>query len=236
MPWFRKRTFPGEDGRLRTPLPVDGDRSIYESGAGQHHTDLALRWSHYFGDVDIGVYAFRGTGREPKLALSPDGQSLQPFYHQISQLGIEAQYTRDAWLWKVEAIARDGLDDNFFAAVAGFEYTFYGVRDGSSDVGLLVEYLYDGRAPSEPANGFDDDVFIGARLALNDTQDTSVLAGVVLDRNESEWFFNLEAEQRIGDNLFAEARVRLFNGDRSLNQLYILDRDDHVQLSLSRYF
>ena len=63
-----------------------------------------------------------------------------------------------------------------------------------------------------------------------------MLAGVVLDTNESEWFFNLEAERRIGENMFAEARVRLFNGDQDLNQLYILDRDDHVQLSLSRYF
>lgn len=57
---------------------------------------------------------------------------LVPFYHQISQLGLDLQYTRDAWLWKLEAIARDGLDDTFFATVAGFEYTFYGVRDSRS--------------------------------------------------------------------------------------------------------
>lgn len=236
MPWFRERTFPGEDGRLRTPLPVDADQAIYESSAGRHHTDLALRWSHYFGDVDIGVYAFHGTGREPVFELAPDGRSLRPFYHQVSQLGVDIQYTREAWLWKFEAIARNGLDDRFFATVAGFEYTFYGIRNGASDIGLLVEYLYDGGASSEPQTAFDDDIFIGSRLALNDTQDTSVLAGVVLDTNESEWFFNLEAERRIGENMFAEARIRLFNGDPDLNQLSILDRDDHFQLSLSRYF
>ena len=50
MPWFRERTFPGEQGRLRAPLPVDTDEARYESRAGQHHSDVALRWSHYFGD------------------------------------------------------------------------------------------------------------------------------------------------------------------------------------------
>ena len=236
MPYFRERTFPGADGRLRTPLTVDTDVAIYESSAAEHHTDIALRWSHYFGDIDIGVSAFHGTGREPKLIPSADGQTLVPFYHQITQLGVDLQYTRDAWLWKLEAIARDGLDDQFFATVAGFEYTFYGINEGASDLGMIVEYLYDDRGPSEPLTVFDDDLFLGARWAMNDTQDTSLLTGVVLDTNESEWFLNVEAERRIGENMVAAARIRVFNGDRRLDQLQILDRDDYFQLSLSRYF
>jgi hypothetical protein len=240
MPYFRERTFPGVDGRLRTPLVVDTDQAIYESSAEQHHTDIALRWSHYYGDVDIGVSAFHGTGREPKLLPSPDGPdvnelSLVPFYHQVTQLGVDLQYTREAWLWKLEAMGRDGLDDRFFAAVAGFEYTFYGINEGSSDLGVIVEYLHDDRGLSEPQTAFDDDVFIGARWALNDMQDTSLLAGVVLDTNESEWFFNLEAQRRIGEDYFAEARVRIFNGDPA-GQLFIFDQEDYVQLSLAKYF
>jgi hypothetical protein len=236
MPWFRERTFPGEDGRLRAPLPVDSDVARYESSAEQHHTDLALRWSHYFGDVDIGVYAFHGTGREPLLELAPEGDHFLPYYGQISQLGVEMQYTRDAWLWKFEGIVRDGLDETFAAAVAGFEYTFYGVKDSSADVGLLLEYLYDGRGPGEPVTVFDSDVFLGTRLALNDAQDSSVLAGVVVDTESREWFFNLEAERRMGQHYVAEARLRIFNGDRQLNQLFAFDRDDYFQLSISRFF
>ncbi|NIP18146.1 MAG: hypothetical protein GWM87_08305, partial [Xanthomonadales bacterium] len=78
MPYFRERTYPGEEGRLRAPLAVDTDAALYESSAGEHHADIALRWSHYFGDVDIGVHAFRGTAREPKLLPSADGRSLVP--------------------------------------------------------------------------------------------------------------------------------------------------------------
>ncbi len=235
MPYFRERTFPGIEGRLRTPLVVDTESAIYESSAEQHHTDIAIRWSHYFGDVDIGVSAFRGTGREPGFSLSSDGLTLVPIYHQVTQLGVDLQYTRDAWLWKLEAIGRDGLDDRFFASVAGFEYTFYGINEGSSDLGVIVEYLHDDRGPSEPQTAFDDDVFLAARWALNDIQDTSVLAGVVLDTNESEWFFSLEAKRRIGEDYVAEARVRIFNGDPA-GQLFVFDQEDYVELSLAKYF
>ena len=31
LPYFRERTFAGEDGRLRTPIPVDTDKAQYES-------------------------------------------------------------------------------------------------------------------------------------------------------------------------------------------------------------
>ena len=236
MPWFRERTFPGVDGRLRAPLPVDPDDATYESSAEQHNSDLALRWSHYYGDVDIGVYAFHGTGREPVLKLAQEGDRLLPYYYQVTQLGVDLQYTRDAFLWKFEGIVQDGLTEDFAAAVAGLEYTLYGVRDSATDVGLLVEYLYDGRGPGEAITVFDNDVFLGARLAWNDAQDSSVLAGVVVDTDSQEWFFNLEAERRIGANYVAEARLRIFNGDEKLNQLFAFDQDDYFQLSFSRFF
>ncbi len=67
MPYFRERTFPGEEGRLRTPYVVDTDDPIYASGAEEWHTDFAFRWVHTLGDVDIGLSHFSGTTREPLL-------------------------------------------------------------------------------------------------------------------------------------------------------------------------
>ncbi len=234
LPGFRERSFPGIDGRLRTALAVDTDAASYESAAEERHTDVAVRWSHYFGDVDIGVHAFHGTGREPKLLPTGEG-TLLPFYHEITQLGVDLQYTSGAWLWKLEALARDGLSDRFAATVAGFEYTLFGINDGSSDLGLLLEYMHDDREASEPVTAFDDDLFLATRWALNDTEDTSLLAGVVLDNNSSEWFFNLEAERRLGDNWFAELRLRLFDGDRKA-QLNAFDQEDYFEFSITRYF
>ena len=177
MPYFRERTFPGVDGRLRAPLPVDTDNPVYESSAGQGHVDYALRYSHYIGDVDLGLSLFRGTSREPRLVPNEDGTAFLPHYDQLDQFGVDLQYTRDAWLWKLEAIARDGYSHSYAAAVGGFEYTFYQVGESAADIGLLLEYQYDGRNELEPITLNDNDLFVGTRLALNDTQDTSVLRG-----------------------------------------------------------
>ena len=236
MPYFRERTFAGVDGRFRPPVAIDTDNPIYETSSAERHVDWALRYSHYIGDIDIGVSAFSGTSREPRFVPAADGQSLLPVYDQIDQFGVDLQYTKEAWLWKLEAIARDGVSGSFAAAVVGFEYTLYQVSESSADVGLLLEYQYDGRDEFEPATIADNDVFVGARLALNDIQDTAVLAGFSYDTDTGETFVNIEAERRFGDNWFAELRVRAFSGAEQGDTTFWLQKDDYVQLSISRYF
>jgi len=236
MPYFRERTFAGVDGRFRPPVPVDTDNPLYESSREESHVDLALRYSHYIGDVDIGLHAFSGTSREPRFVPAADGQSLLPVYDQIDQFGVDVQYTREEWLWKLEAIAKDGYSESFVAAVGGFEYTLYQVGDSSADIGLLLEYQYDGRDEFEPVAINDNDVFVAARLALNDTQDTAVLAGFSYDTYTGETFVNIEAERRFGDDWFAELRVRAFSGAGQGDTTFWLQKDDYVQLSISRYF
>ena len=236
MPYFRERTFPGMDGRLRPPLPIDTGRPAYESSDGRNHVDIALRYSHYIGNIDIGLSLFSGTSREPRFVATEDSAYLLPHYDQIDQFGVDMQYTRDAWLWKLEAIARNGYSHSFAAAVAGFEYTFYQVRESATDIGLLLEYQYDGRNELEPITINDNDIFIGTRLALNDTQDTSVLAGVAYDVDTGETFLNIEAERRFGNDIAFELRLRAFSGADPLDNTYSLIRDDYVQIQIAKYF
>ncbi len=236
MPYFRERNYPGIEGRLRTPLPVDSDRSVYESSRGESHVDVALRYSHYIGDIDIGLSVFSGTSREPRLIPAENAAVLLPHYDQIDQFGVDLQYTRDAWLWKLEAIARNGYSETFAAAVGGFEYTFYQVGHSAADLGLLLEYQYDGRSELEPFTTADNDIFVGTRLALNDTQDTSLLAGIAYDTATGETFFNVEAERRIGDSIALEIRARVFSGAGPQDITYAVVRDDYVQIQLAKYF
>ncbi len=236
MPWFRERTFAGENGRLRTPLPVDTDDARFESSDEEKHVDLALRYSHYFGNVDIGLSLFNGTSRDPVLQQNEDASALIPFYAQIDQFGLDLQYTGDAWLWKLEAIARQSTTDRFNAAVGGFEYTFYQLADSASDVGLILELQYDGRADSEPLTLADNDLFAGIRLALNDTQDSDLLAGVGYDLETSETYLNVEAERRLGDDYVIELRARFFTNSEPGDTSYAIESDDYLQLQLSRYF
>ena len=236
MPWFRERTFPGAGGRFRSALPVNTDDPIYESSDKDRHTDVALRYSHYFGDVDVGAYVFDGTSRDPNFIVADEGDRLIPVYEQMTQVGVDLQYTRDSWLWKFEGIRRETSRESFNAAVGGLEYTFYGVGGRAADIGVLFEYLYDGRGASAPPTAFDDDIFVGARLALNDSSDTSLLAGAAIDTKTHETFFNLEAQRRFGDNVTVGLRLRAFSNASPGDALYSFEQDDYLQLRVSWYY
>ncbi len=238
LPGFRERTFPGRRGRLRTDPVVDTDAARYESGAGRGHVDLAVRWSRTFGAFDVGLAHFMGTGREPTLLPTRDaagGAVLVPRYEQVHQSSVDLQGATGAWLWKLEALHRSGQGSAHVAWVAGFEYTLARVAGTAMDLGLLAEHLLDGRGAGAPQR-FENDLFLGARLALNDVHGSSLLAGVIHDLDGEGSVFSLEASRRVGERWRLELEALAFNGITSRDPLRALDRDDHVLLRLLRYF
>ncbi|MEO0424919.1 MAG: hypothetical protein AAF184_21470 [Pseudomonadota bacterium] len=243
LPVFRERTFPGRDGRLRFDPVIAVDDAVFgnDGDTGADHTDFALRYSHYFGNVDLGLSFFNGTSREPSFTFGADPQTgaplITPVYADIRQFGIDAQYTADAWLWKFEGIVREGQGDTFAATVAGFEYTRYGVTKNGADLGLLMEHQYDGRDfPAAPVTVQDNDLFYGARLALNDTQDTSILAGAITDLEDGTTSASIEAERRFGQVWTGELEARLFLAVDRDNLVDAFARDSFITLRLTRYF
>ena len=234
LPYFRERTFPGTKGRLRTPLPVSDEPARYTSGDKQRHIDYALRWSHYIGDLDIGLSYFDGTSRDPGFIST--GTTLIPIYDQIQQWGLELQATKGSWLWKLEAIRRSGSTpgSNYNAATGGFEYSFYGVF-GNSDLGLVMEHLYDSRGNSAPTP-FQDDIMLGLRWAMNDEQSTEALVGVIADLPSKGGAYSLEASRRLGDNWKANLEVRFYQPKKASDPLFIYRSEDYAQLEMSYYF
>lgn len=238
LPGFRERTFPGRDGRLRGPLPVT-QAPLYEHADEERHVDLAARWSHFLGDWDVGLAAFHGTDREPVFAISDSGDSLHPLYRIITQLSADVQLTRGPWLWKGEAIVREGQGDTFGAFSGGLEYTFYGITASGADFGVLAEYHLDGR-DSDPAiappTAFDNDIFLGGRLALNDINDTAILGGAVIDTENGSTAALIEAERRFGSYIFLELEGRFTLNVDERDALFPADRDDALTLRLTRHF
>ena len=244
LPYFRERTFQSRAGRLRAALVVDEKQTTYTSGAGRWHPDFAARYSNSFGDWDVGLYHFYGTSREPTLSLGFDPALepvLVPRYELINQTGTDVQYTKGAWLWKLEALFRQGQrnsageEDNYYAFAGGFEYTLYGIFDSNADLGVLTEYLRDGR--QEKATGaFQNDVFLGGRLALNDPQDTSLLFGVIEDLTYRTRLLSLEATRRLGDRFTIGIEARLFTNVDQRDTLDGLRDDDLIQIELGYYF
>jgi len=240
LPSFRERTFPANGARLSGPLPITGG-ATYDSGAEDNRTDVAIRWSRTLGDWDIGLSHFSGTSREPRLVPSLDGGGqpvLVPHYDVIEQTGLDLQLTTERWLWKLEATNRAGHGSRFIAAVGGFEYSFFGIFGTIADLGLIAEYLYDGRDENgdAPFTSLQDDVFAGARLALNDEQSTEVLVGAIVDRESGATLFSLEASRRISDRWTLELEGRFFANIPRNDPLAAIASDDHITARLSLYF
>ena len=240
LPYFRERTFPGEKGRLRAGLVVDTDNPRFESSMKEWHPDVAARWTHALGDWDVAAGYFRGTSREPRFTLdmADDGRPrhLIPVYDQIDQASLELQWTVEAWLWKLEAISRWGHGEHFSAVAAGFEYSFFSLFDTALDLGLVAEYLYDGRSTAAPGTPFENDVFVGGRLSFNDVGSTSILAGVIIDDQTGATLVTVEASRRLGDRWTIELQAVAFFDVPPTALLFSVRRDDYVQLRLSRFF
>lgn len=238
MPYFRERYFPSTSSRLRTIPYIDQTRSQFESSSKEKHIDLAARYSHYFGDWDIGISHFYGTSREPRLLLSNDNNSntvFTPFYDIINQTSLDLQATKGNMLWKLEALHRSGQANTYNALAGGFEYTFVGIMDSSVDLGLLGEYHYDDRGESA-ISIFEDDIAVGARLAFNDVQSSEVLIGLIWDRNTGGKFFNIEASRRVGESWLLEIQGRFFENQKMADPAFAFTKDDYIELFLTYNF
>ena len=255
LPYFRERTFPGEGGRPRFGLPVDTDEVIYENSNEKNHVDFAVRWSHYFGDWDIGIAHFKGTAREPLFIIQPKNidpatrlpKLINPIYEQINQTSVDIQATKGSWLWKLEAYTRSGQGNRYTAAAGGFEYTFVGVFESQLDLGLISEYLFDGRddefktstvqlnTPFSTAV-FENDVVLGTRLTFNDAQSTEILASLTVDAGGDGIFYNVEASTRLGDSWKLSMEFRGVNNVEEGTVESSFDDDDRVRMQLTRYF
>ena len=264
LPWHRERTFPGRHGRLRSGAVVDHDLVAYESGAEERHLDLAARYSHSFGSLDLALNAFRGTSREPSLrpasfrpvldgsgapVLNGEGtpamvpESLAPYYAQIRQLGLDAQVTADAWLFKLEAIHRagasgkpsrrhpSGKEEDYAAFALGAEYTIFSVFESAADLGLLGEWSYDDRG-RRSTNKFQNDLFFAARLAFNDVNGNEIVAGLVADTDYSTRTFTVEWSRRLSDQWSVRLEAVGFLDVDEADPVSVSRRDSFIGLDL----
>ena len=236
LPYFRERTFSGYDGRFRTNLVVDGESPIYLHGDEESHIDVAIRWSHYLGGLDWAISYFEGTDREPTLKANLIGTKLVPVYGQSKQASLELQYVVGDWLLKSEVLSKDSdQNGNYWAMVAGFEYTFANYYQGM-DVGVLYEYLYDDRGESS-GSGLDDASFVGSRIALNDEKSLEFLVGGIVE-HETGKLSNafLESSRRINENWKWTIEGSFFAKPKSGSFLEKIKRDDYLQGSLSYFW
>ena len=244
LPYFRERTFPGRQGRLRSTPLVDSEQSTFESAAKHQHLDIASRYSNSFDNLDIGLTWFEGTSREPTFTLGIDqfgSPVLIPNYHQIRQLGLDAQFVTGAWLLKSDYYWREGelnavsLEEDYFATVSGFEYILFNLFNTSLDVSLMFEGLFDSR--NENANvATEKDLFSAFRITFNDEEDTTLLLGFFQDLNKSTRNIVFEAGRRVAENIYLEMESTFFLDIHKLDPQFTLSDDSYFEIKLLYYY
>lgn len=239
LPYFRERTFPGVDGRLRGPLPIDVDNAIYESEDGQNNIDFAVRWQQSIGDLELGLAYFDGTSRLPDIQLGFNelgNVSLLPQYNLLQQFSIDALYVYDSLLLKLEAISGKSLEQDFTAYVAGFEYTLVNFYETGYDLGLLLEHQFDEREDQAFIFG-QNDLMLGARLQINDFAGSEVLLGFVRDLdNSGSYSAYVEGSTRLNQNWRFSLNAYFFSASVEQDPSYLIRRDDHIELNIQYFF
>lgn len=234
MPAFRERNIEGDAGRIGMTRRVQEAEVKSEFPDGRRAIDnFAFRLSGFSGDIDYGVYFFHGISREPWVSGDAPKAGFRASYPVIDQIGIDLQMTAGAALWKFEGIANRNRFENFRAAVLGVEYSLYDLFPGPAEVGLLAEYLYSDRRGRYP-DLFQDDVFVGVRLALNDVGDTSVLIGSTVDRKSGARVSKLEFETRLGEDVTVNVEGGEFSSRK--DALAAWTHDDYLRLTVRKHF
>ena len=238
LPYFRERTFPGKAGRFRSSLVVDTDNAVYESSAGQHHLDFAMRYSRTFGDMDFGVYYFNGTNRSPTLVEEAKANTehvLIPHYNLIQQVGADIQFVRGRWLLKYEGIYQTGGEHDYFALTGGVEYTFQSIFNTHMDLGVICEYAYDDRA-DEATTTYDNDIMTGLRWVTNSLSSVEVLAGMMLDLDKQSRLMTVEISGRLSERIKLFADAAFFANTSSDDYLNNIRDDDYISMKIGYYF
>ena len=237
---FVENVYPDTSLRERPALKVTGNRPGFSNGADSDDIATAARWSGYFGDVDLGLSWFRGTGHAPRLVPQADG-TLKPDYSRITQTGLDIQYLRGDTALKGEAIHRRGQYDRlgsvrgYSAWIAGVEHNLYDVDGDGRDLVVIAEYARDSRH-GKAHSGFQNDLTLGGRWVWNDVEDTELLALVSRDLDNDAQTMTLTFDRRLTDSLTFEASARWVERlDRDPNSV-ALARDDAVIAKLTYGF
>lgn len=143
------------------------------------------------------------------------------------------------------AVFESALD---FTLVAEYLYDSRGSIDENSDQALALRKFFAGESftvaearrlqtlKAESFSPFQDDVFIGARVALNDEQSTEFLTGAIVDLESNAALISFEGSRRIAEGWKLAAELRYFADIPVLDPLYSFSRDTYLQLELTRYF
>lgn len=157
------------------------------------------------------------------------------YYSRLAQFGIDASYLVGDWTFKFEGVNRDIGNDTYMAGMIGAERTYSGIFHKPWDITYYIEYNNDSRGQNSQAV-LQNDLFLGARLALNDEASTEFKLGGFFDLASADRSMRLEINRRLSDKWKARFIGQSFYVRDTQDVLYMYHDDSYAQIDLIRYF
>ncbi len=239
LPYARPRHLAEGKDRFRT-LSLPLREAAFEGG--RFHPSFAARASTVQGNLEAAVSHFYGHSRTPWFKLESDtfgrAKGLQPIYDLINQTNLELLWVQGHSLWKLEALHNFGLEDDFFGLGVGVEREVPRLWNTRVSLTLYAEGYYDDRDDSSklPITPFQQDLFIGARLALNDVNSTEFQVRVTHDLEYDSTLLDLRASRRLSSLWTMEAVIYGFLNVEDDPALGTFQNDHRIHFKLTRGF
>ncbi|MDT0634199.1 hypothetical protein [Spectribacter hydrogenoxidans] len=137
-------------------------------------------------------------------------------------LGVIAEYLYDS---------RGRIDPALARAAAAL-----GRRDRLTFANIDRAQAFRDSLGTQRAAPFNNDVFVGTRLSVNDLPSTTFLAGAIVDTETGAVLGSLEASRRLGSRMRLSAIARVFANLPVTDPAFGFRRDDYLQVRLTRFF
>lgn len=236
LPYFRERTYQGVKGRPRGPSVVNTEAAQFETSLAQWQPSGAVRVAVHHRGVDLGIGLFSGLSREPRFILQLSDLRVAPRYELSQRASADFQWSYKGFSLKAEGFfclyGKDLI--RFGGGGAGVDYTFSDFYKGA-DLTLAAELLFDTRGDDLPITFFRHNAFAGLRLAVNDSGNTEVTLGAVVDILDATTWGRFEAKRRFGEHWQVAANVNLFFGQQGTIP-GSFNRDHYAQLRIAYLF
>jgi hypothetical protein len=188
-------------------------------------TQVGLDLQYVTGGLSLKAEAIHRHADDYHFSAAGAGleYTLYDFFGSGYDLGLLAEYLYDN---------RGGLDPD--VADAGAQLS----RNGEVVFGSIerANAFQAGVEETQNAASFQDDLFLGMRLTLNDLAGSEILAGVIRDLETEAVFGTLEASRRFFSVYRVALTGQLFSQIPATDPLYGFRDDDHLELTITRFF
>ncbi len=259
--YFRDRDQPNAETRFRSPILMSNNDAVYEEGNGRN-LDFAARFrtsqNILWGGVDFALSYFDGTNRAPSsmpnacltaggrfigetacgnlIIGNPQSVFFVPYYSKLRRYGVEFVYSNGDLQLTFEGALSNAIGETYYSAIGGAQYSFGGIGPNGDTLVVVGEYLYDDRSIIQPANIYDDDVFLGFAYSGNDVAGTNVRGGVYYDVKKDAQIYTVSYSRRINDAIRLEVAGFSVNAAGTNDPLTVAQDDGFVEVSLSYFF